>query len=272
MAASTITRATWTNDTGTASAPNLDGTVINNTRLQNDVYAKIDEMFAGAGSYATFTLGGKLAVEGFGSHTISSGGTGGNILRVQNTTAGTGNFGQVLVLRDGSFGLDLKAFSSTFTTSGASLQSGTKIESDGSGGMSIVTSDAAGVIRFYTGGTTLRWGINAAGDFINGTSSHISDSVGTPTLGSGWGTSPSIAGTDYAFVITVGSAPATSNGAVTFGHTWSTIPVCVANSDGQSGVDILMSGITTTSIPNLGHASSVVLVAGEKFRVLCRGY
>ena len=64
MAASTITRDTWTNDTGTASVPNLDGTVINNAALQNNIYARVDEMFSGAGSYTTLTLGGKLSVEG----------------------------------------------------------------------------------------------------------------------------------------------------------------------------------------------------------------
>jgi hypothetical protein len=63
MAASTITRDTWTNDTGTAAAPNLDGTVINNAALQNNVYARIDELFSGAGSYTTLTLGGSLSVE-----------------------------------------------------------------------------------------------------------------------------------------------------------------------------------------------------------------
>src|SRR4029077_10297781 len=56
MAASTITRVTWTD--GAA------GTVINNARKNSDIYDKIDEMFAGAGAYATFALGGLLRVEG----------------------------------------------------------------------------------------------------------------------------------------------------------------------------------------------------------------
>jgi len=64
VAASTITRDTWTNDTGTFSAPNLDGTVINNAALQNNIYARIDELFAGAGSYATLTFAGHIVVEG----------------------------------------------------------------------------------------------------------------------------------------------------------------------------------------------------------------
>jgi hypothetical protein len=64
MAASTITRDTWTNDTGTAANPNADGTVINNAALQNNVYARVDELFSGAGSYTTLTIGGKISVEG----------------------------------------------------------------------------------------------------------------------------------------------------------------------------------------------------------------
>lgn len=54
----TITRASWTDDDGTGTT----GTVISNTRLQNDIYAKIDELFAGSGSYTSFDLGGDLTV------------------------------------------------------------------------------------------------------------------------------------------------------------------------------------------------------------------
>lgn len=44
--ASTISRATWTNDSGTAANPNGDGTILNNTRLQQDVYDKVDALVA----------------------------------------------------------------------------------------------------------------------------------------------------------------------------------------------------------------------------------
>lgn len=55
MAASTITRNAWTD--GAA------GTTVNNAQLQI-IYNKIDEMFAGAGSYATFEFGGGVKVDG----------------------------------------------------------------------------------------------------------------------------------------------------------------------------------------------------------------
>lgn len=60
MAASTVTRATWTDDDGSG----LTGTILNNARLQADVYDKVDEMLAGSGSYAALTVGGRLRAEG----------------------------------------------------------------------------------------------------------------------------------------------------------------------------------------------------------------
>ena len=60
MAASTITRATWKDDDGTGTT----GTIINNARKNADIYDKIDEMFAGTGSYTTFEFGGGVKVDG----------------------------------------------------------------------------------------------------------------------------------------------------------------------------------------------------------------
>ena len=156
MAASTITRATWTNDTGSAASPNADGTLITNTRLQNDVYAKIDEMFAGGvGTYATFTLGGKFAVEGFGSHSFSAGGTGANLLRVRNTSAGATNYAAVTVGNniDGD-ALTIAHTSSSFSAATFIPQAGAYIQAQYSGGLSIAATNASGAIRFYSGGTS----------------------------------------------------------------------------------------------------------------------
>jgi hypothetical protein len=55
MASSTITRVAWTDGPS--------GTVINNARKNSDIYDKIDEMFAGAGAYATFVFGGAVGIE-----------------------------------------------------------------------------------------------------------------------------------------------------------------------------------------------------------------
>lgn len=172
MAASTITRATWTNDSGTPAAPVGDGTVLANVRLQNDVYAKIDEMFAGAGTYATFTFGGKFAAEGFGSHTFTAGGVGANLVRIRNTTAGVGNFASVQIQADSAatdagFGY----FSTTYTSAADIVADGARLYSGGAGGLSLSASNVAGAIRFYSGGTTERARLTTGGMFcLNDTS------------------------------------------------------------------------------------------------------
>lgn len=56
MASTTISRATWTDDDGSGTT----GTIINNARLQADVYDKVDALFTGA---STFEFGGKLKVD-----------------------------------------------------------------------------------------------------------------------------------------------------------------------------------------------------------------
>jgi hypothetical protein len=150
VAASTITRDTLTNDTGTASTPAGDGTVLDNDFFQDFIYARIDEMFAGAGAYATLTVGGKIAAEGFGSHTIAAGGTGTQTLLVRNTSAGTTNLAGITIGNDASAsaGLLLHA-SSNFTTGGDAIQDALLIRGARAGGVTISASDAAGTIKFY---------------------------------------------------------------------------------------------------------------------------
>ena len=62
--ATTITRDSLTDDTGSAASPNADGSILNNSVLQNKIYARIDELFAGAGSYTKFTFGGAVQMDG----------------------------------------------------------------------------------------------------------------------------------------------------------------------------------------------------------------
>jgi hypothetical protein len=58
MAATVITRATWTDDNGSGTT----GTIIDNARKNADVYDKVDQMFAGGAGYTTFTFGGHVAI------------------------------------------------------------------------------------------------------------------------------------------------------------------------------------------------------------------
>lgn len=171
MAASTITRDTWTNDSGTAATPVGDGTLINNSALQNHIYARIDELFAGAGSYGTFTLGGRLAAEGFGSHAFSAGGTGNNSVDIRNTTPGTTNFAAVHLGNDGSAtAAQLAMTSSTYTATGFVPQDGLLIQCGRAGGISFGTNHASGAIRFYTGSAAEAARLTPAGTlFLNDT-------------------------------------------------------------------------------------------------------
>ncbi len=170
MAASTITRDTWTNDSGTTSSPIGDGTLLTNSVLQNHIYARIDAMFAGAGAYATFELGGLLKADGFGAHTFSAGGTGSQSLNVRNTTAGTGNLAQINIGNDASATLGLIAsFASTYSSSGPNQANGVVIATNGAGGLSVGTNNAAGIIRLYTGVLAEQMRIDAAGGVMIGT-------------------------------------------------------------------------------------------------------
>jgi len=231
MAASTITRATWTNDTGTAANPNADGTILNNTRLQDDVYAKIDEMFAGAGAYVTFTLGGKIAADGFGSHTFSAGGTGANQIVLTNTTAGTGNFARMQVKADGATDLVvLDQYSSTYTPSGSALASGAVLGASGVGGLSLQALHASGEIRFYAGGSTNWFTVGTTGLLTNvGFGSHVFSAGGTGNNS-----------------LTVGNTSAGTANTAFFG----------ANNDvGLTGYLQVFSSTYTTSGPNVANAA-----------------
>jgi hypothetical protein len=57
MAATVISRATWTDDDGSGTT----GTIIGNARLQADVYDKVDALFSGA---STFEFGGAVTIDG----------------------------------------------------------------------------------------------------------------------------------------------------------------------------------------------------------------
>ena len=129
--ASTITRTTWTDDTGTPASPVGDGTTINNARLQ-EIYAAIDELFAGASPYDPLVFGGTIQAEGLGTHLFSATGAGANRLRVRAASAGTGNVGAVDVGTDADADLGrLEAYASTFTAAGAAKQHGVALRGGG---------------------------------------------------------------------------------------------------------------------------------------------
>jgi hypothetical protein len=93
-----------------------------------------------------------ISATAFGNHTISAGGTGGNELRVRNTTAGTGNYGGLVIGNDGSAtAAYLYQTSTTYTPSGRIVADGLHLETGRTGGISIAANNASGDLRFYAG-------------------------------------------------------------------------------------------------------------------------
>lgn len=156
------TGITLTNDTGTPAVPVGDGTLLS-AADRTALLDAIDDLFDGTRS-ATFTLGALLYVETFGTHLVSSGGTGSNILRVRNTTAGAANIASIQVGNDASATSGaFAAFSSTYTTASGYVADGVLLEATRAGGLSIIASNAAGDVRFYAGGYTERMTIADTG-------------------------------------------------------------------------------------------------------------
>jgi hypothetical protein len=157
MAATTISRATWTDG--------ASGTLLNNARLQADVYDKIDSLIAGA-----ITFGGLLLAEGFGEHGVIAAGTGNQLWNVRNTSAGTTNAAGVVLGNDTASNRGtLIVRSTTFTSSVYTQADGVDLSSRGAGGLNLAADNAAGVIRFFAGGTTERLRVTAGGRIGIGT-------------------------------------------------------------------------------------------------------
>lgn len=144
------TGITLTNDTGTPASPVGDGTPLN-AADRVALLDKIDQLFNGTRA-ATFTFGTLLQVDGFGTSLFSAGGTGGNVLRVRNTTAGTGNYARIEIGNDSAAGLaSFTVGSSTATFGDPSPASGLGINAAGSGGMVLAVTHASATFRIATG-------------------------------------------------------------------------------------------------------------------------
>lgn len=147
MAATTITRTTWTNDTGTPATPVNDGTIINNARLQ-EIYANIDALIA-----ADITFGGLVAAEGQGTHTFNANHNGTQTVAVRNSSSGAAAFAQVIV------GNNTRADATTltsFSSGHASAPSISILDANMTGGLIIRALDTVGAITFRTGGNDTR--------------------------------------------------------------------------------------------------------------------
>lgn len=236
--------------------------------LQASDAAGIVHFFTGTGTVerGQITAAGVWNWSAFGAHQFTAGAAGVNSIGIKNSSAGTGNSGQLVVASDTVIS-SLVATASTFTPSGVFAQASTTLFGDGAGGMALSANHASGAMRLYTGGGVLRWGVNAAGDVTIGASSHILDSVGVPTWQAGCdiaAPTATIIGTDYAFNISSAGGSNTANCTLLFGHAWSTAPICVFNSSIYTG-----EAATTTAAITLTKVAST---APTTATVICRGY
>jgi hypothetical protein len=243
MAATTITRTgvTLTNDTGTAASPAGDGTLLNNAWVQTFL-DRIDSLVSG-----NITFGGTITAEGFGTHALTAGGTGSQLLRVRNTTAGTGNYAGVTIGTDNDNAVVLRANSSTYTTSAPYTQNAATLISTVAGGLDISANHASGAMRFYTGGTTEVARIGAAdkclqlgfGLWLKG--SYDQTITGTQTLDSGG---------QYYAVIRLTSCASTPK-----------ISSCTAGNDGDIKILVNVSGASCTVQHNGGAPTTRIYLA-----------
>lgn len=155
--ASTITRTAWTDDTGTAAAPNGDGTLLNNA-AKTALYDQIDQLIGGGAGYTTLTFGGAIATEASGTAATFNGApTGGQLVDIRHTASGTGNFAGLRLGNDNAAGNGLLLLTATnYTTSNHYVQDSVILESKRTGGISIAATNASGDIRFYTGGNVAK--------------------------------------------------------------------------------------------------------------------
>jgi hypothetical protein len=220
---STISRTTWTDDTGTPASPAGDGTIINNAQLQL-IYDSIDGLFTGE------LITGRLAAESHSSgiaikaDVANSGG--GVIVRVRNTQAGTAANAEVRIGNDGAQDAGRIIFcSTTFTTAGHVIQDGMTMISTRAGGLHLACSHASGLV-------TLR--------------SKSGYSVVSPTLLTGNQTDYNLGGTDAGIYLVTSNAAVQIDG-ITGGVTGRCLIFVNANAIGGS---VITLGFNTGSAGN----------------------
>lgn len=132
MAATTITRATITDDDGSGTT----GTIINASWVGTALYDKIDALFTGA------TIQQEKAAAAAG------------VTFCAKNTATDGFARLAGGTDDGADAATLDAFGSTYSSSGSAVASGARLTGKYGGGLALCAADAAGLIKFYPGGVS----------------------------------------------------------------------------------------------------------------------
>lgn len=130
MAATTISRPTLTDDTGDLTS----GNIVSSAFFGANVYDVVDSIF----TLATVIFEGSTA--------------GARTLRHYNTNSGTAAITSLQLGNSASSSrVDMQLFGGGYTTSGSAVQDSFRVLCAGDGGLTLGTSNAAGVIRLLTG-------------------------------------------------------------------------------------------------------------------------
>jgi hypothetical protein len=146
---------------------------------------------------------------------ITGASAGGITQTIRNTQAGVGagsgfRMGNNLAVNR----LEIFTLSSTYTTAGAYVSDGSSIINEGTGGLSIGGTNAAGVLRFYTAGTGTaneRMRITSGGNVLIGTTTNANFGANRTTIqingadGSGFLTNYNNTGAFYVFSSSTGT-------------------------------------------------------------------
>jgi hypothetical protein len=146
---------------------------------------------------------------------ITGASAGGITQTIRNTQAGVGagsgfRMGNNLAVNR----LEIFTLSSTYTTAGAYVSDGSSIINEGTGGLSIGGTNAAGVLRFYTAGTGTaneRMRITSDGNVLIGTTTNANFGANRTTIqingadGSGFLTNYNNTGAFYVFSSSAGT-------------------------------------------------------------------
>jgi hypothetical protein len=174
MAATTITRATITDDSGSGT----DGTIINSAWVGTAIYDKVDALMTGA----TWQREASAAA--------------GTVSTITKNTSTTGVASVIAATSASDVAGMIQAFGPSYSTSNSAIASSVRVVSNLSGGLSLVATDASGILRFYVGGeTTLAASLQKSGgatalsvaSLANGTGAVTGQTVaiGRNTSGSG---------------------------------------------------------------------------------------
>ncbi len=151
-------------NTGATTVSAIQGTTVSGTTGTGNVVFSASPTLTGTLTAASVALTGPTF-----TYTLSTNGQHGLVLT--NTSTGLGA-SSVVEVSNGTDFATLNMFGSSYATSGYDIADGAALRSSGTGGLSLVASNASGTIGFYPGGVTsptLSLATTGAATFTNAT-------------------------------------------------------------------------------------------------------